>query len=121
MQRRHRLVRNRDFEEVHRHGRSWAHTLLVLRAQANGLAHSRFGFVVGRHIGKAVFRNRVKRRLREAVRARLQHIASGWDVVLIARPPIASAPFAQIVEALDSLLARAGLCQSGSATPEASG
>jgi ribonuclease P protein component len=118
MQRRHRLVRNREFEEVHSRGRSWAHPLLVLRAHANGLAYSRFGFVVGRYIGKAVVRNLVKRRLREAVRARLRDIAAGWDVVLIARPPIARAPFAEITNALDSLLARAGLYETALGLPD---
>jgi ribonuclease P protein component len=83
--------------------------MLILRAHANGLSHTRFGFVVGRRIGKAVVRNRVKRRLREATRARLPVTKEGWDVVLIARPAIANAPFAEITQALDWLLGRAGL------------
>lgn len=112
MQRRHRLTGSKEFKRVRDHGRSWFHPLLVLRAHLSGLAFSRFGFVVGKPIGKAAVRNCVKRRLREAARARLPDIGPGWDVVLIARPSIANAQFAQVAEALDWLLGRAGLCKT---------
>jgi ribonuclease P protein component len=70
---------------------------------------SRSGFVVGRRIGNAVARNRVKRRLREAVRARYAGLASGFDLVWIARPPIATAEFAAIGAGVDEVLRRARL------------
>ncbi len=116
MQRCRRLKGNKEFQHVRNHGRSWSHHLLVLCAHPNELAYSRFGFVVGKHVGKAVVRNRVKRRLREAVHARLAFVAEGWDVVLIARSPIVSARFVEIMEALDSLLSRAGLRASAAAS-----
>jgi ribonuclease P protein component len=75
----------------------------------NGLSRSRFGFLVSKRLGGAVVRNRVRRWLREAARARLTHVASGWDMVLIAREPAAEAGFWRIGEALDSLLGRAAL------------
>jgi ribonuclease P protein component len=70
---------------------------------------SRSGFVVGRRIGNAVVRNRVKRRLREMVRARYPALAPGVDLVWIARPPIAAADFAAIGAGVDELLRRARL------------
>jgi len=87
------------------------HPLLVMSSLPNGLAHSRFGFSVGRRIGQAVDRNRVKRRLREAVRVRMQNgeLAAGWDVAFIARRPAGAATFEQIDQAVDLLLRRAGL------------
>jgi len=109
MHRRHRLVQRQQFQQVRRLGRSWAHPLLVLLVMENGLSHSRFGFLVSRRLGGAVVRNRVKRWLREATRARLAHVAPGWDMVLIAREPAAEAGFWRIGEALDSLLGRAAL------------
>jgi len=90
-------------------GRSWAHPLVVLCASPNGLDRSRFGFSVGKRIGKAVVRNRVKRLLREVVRQRLDRIQRGWDIVLIARPPIAQADYWQIDRAVEMLLHRARL------------
>ncbi len=71
--------------------RSWAHPLLVLYAAANEGGPTRAGFVVGRRIGKAVVRNRVKRRLREAWRSLLEEVPPGHDYVLIARPGLPEA------------------------------
>jgi ribonuclease P protein component len=111
MQRRHRLRSSADFGHVRQHGRTLAHPLLVLSYVRNDLEYSRFGFVVGGRLGKAVTRNRVKRRMREAVRMRNQEqkIARGWDIVLIARQPIVTASFQQVDEAIGLLLRRANL------------
>ena len=111
MRKKNRLRTNAEFERVRREGSTRLHPLLVLSCLPNGLEHSRFGFAVGRRIGKAVERNRVKRRLREAVRVRLQRgeITPGWDVVLVARHPVQAAPFHQVDEAIGLLLRRAGL------------
>jgi ribonuclease P protein component len=89
--------------------RSWAHPLLVLYVapQEGERGPSRSGFVVGRRVGNAVVRNRVKRRLREAVRARYAALAPGVDLVWIARPPIAAADFPAITAEVDYLLRRA--------------
>jgi ribonuclease P protein component len=107
MKRQQRLTRSSDFGRVRKHGRSWAHPLLILAADRNDLHIARFGFVVSRKVGKAVVRNRVKRRLREAVRQHLDEIPSGWDLVILARPPSAGASFAEIESALAQTLARA--------------
>jgi len=83
----------------------------VLSALPNGLEYSRFGFAIGRRIGKAVVRNRIKRRMRESIRTRLKRreIAAGWDVVFIARRPIRDASFHQVDEAIGLVLRRACL------------
>lgn len=51
-----------------------------------------------------MIRNRVRRRLREVVRQRLPRVAPGWDVVLIARTPIAQATYHDIEQACERLL-----------------
>jgi ribonuclease P protein component len=61
----------------------------------------------GRTTGNAVHRNRAKRLLREAVRPMLASLASGWDLVLIARPALATATLEDTRLALRSLLQRA--------------
>jgi len=111
MRSKYRLKANADFQHLRRHGHTLHHPLLVISFLPNSLEHSRFGFVVGKRIGKAVVRNRIKRRLREAVRLRLQRgeIAQGWDVAFIARRPIRGASFRQIDGAVGQLLRRARL------------
>jgi len=111
MRKKHRLRANADFQRLRRNGRTLLHPLVVISLLPNGLEHSRFGFSIGKRIGKAVQRNRIKRRMREAVRGKLQKgkIAAGWDVVFIARRPIRDASYHQVDEAIGLLLRRAGL------------
>lgn len=109
MKRDFRLRERERFEQVRREGSCWNDRLLVLCALPNEQTLSRFGFSASRRVGKAVVRNRVKRRLREIVRLRRQGIAAGWDVILIARPPIARAGYHDIERAVERLLRQAGL------------
>ena len=107
MRREQRLAKARDFAAVYRKGRAFADRLLVLRLIENGLARNRYGFVTGRGIGKAVVRNKVRRRLREAVRS--QGPAGSWDMVIIARRPAAEADFHWLRRSLGRLLGKAGV------------
>ena len=109
MQRRHRLTTSKQFSQIHREGLSIANRLLVVRVLANGLDHSRFGFLVSKRIGNAVVRNRVKRRLREVVR--LTPVKPGWDAVFIARRDINQADFQQLKQSAENLLRRTQLVE----------
>lgn len=111
MDRPSRLRRNEDFQRARREGRSWASPWVVLVAAANDLDHTRFGFAVGKKIGRAVVRNRVKRRLREVVRLHRQTIPPGWDIILIARTALQDVSFEQLDRAVTQLLGRARLLQ----------
>ncbi len=111
MERKYRLRLNADFQRARQEGKSWANRLMVLCALPNELEHSRFGFAASKRIGKAVIRNRVRRRMREAVRLRRASIVEGWDLVFIARPPIVRATYAEVAQAVDDLLRRANLCK----------
>ena len=109
MERKYRLRLNADFQRVRQQGNSWANKLVVLCALPNDLKHSRFGFVASRRIGTAVVRNRVRRRMREAVRLRLTSVAEGWDVVFIARSAVVPATYAEVSGAVEDVLRRASL------------
>jgi len=108
----HRLTRSDDYARVRRDGRSRAHPLLILAAAPNGGETTRVGLTVGKKIGPAVTRNRVKRVLREAARARLARMRPGYDIVLIGRPDTAGARLAPVGLALDQLLRRADLLKA---------
>ena len=87
--------------------RGWSHPLLVLYVAPNDLDHTRVGITVSSRVGKAVVRNKVRRRLREALRARLDRITPGVDLLVVARPASARATWSELNQALDGLLARA--------------
>lgn len=79
------------------------HVLLLLGpGQA---AHARVGLTVSRKVGNAVTRNRVKRWLREALRA-LTLPSFAVDMVVVARPQAASAGLSTLAAELDLLLSR---------------
>lgn len=104
------LTKPQQYAQVQAMGRSWSCVLLVMRAMPNDLDRSRLGFSVSKRVGKAVVRNKVKRRLREIVRP--VSLRPGRDIVFIARPPAAAADFAALRDAALKLLARADLVET---------
>ena len=110
MRREERLTRSSDFARVYNEGKSWANRLLVMRTVATGRALSRVGFSVSKRVGNAVVRNRVKRMLREAVRAEMRE--AGWDVVFIARAGTAASDFTEIRAAVSDLVGRSNMWKS---------
>jgi ribonuclease P protein component len=114
MQRAYRLRGSAVFQQVRARKRSWANSLLVLNTASNELGHPRLGVVVSRRVGKAVVRNRVRRRIREAVRLRLMDLTPSCDLVFLARVPSAAADWSALRGAVDELLRRARLTTSGS-------
>ena len=66
----------------------------------------RLGFTLPRAFGKAVLRNRVKRRLREALRVRLFKMSPEWDIVINPRRPAIAAPIEDLRRELDRLVAQ---------------
>lgn len=102
-----RLRRRRDFRALRRASRPVRSRLLTLRSRPNGLGRSRAGYAVGRPVGGAVVRNRVRRRLRELVRS--LPLASGYDLVVAANPASANASFREIGDALAACARRSGV------------
>ena len=112
---RQRLSRSAEFDRVYRDGRSHASRHLVLysfpREEADG--PPRLDVSVGRKVGGAVERNRVKRLLREAFWKTAPALPAGHDFVLVARPDAGRLAAERgergIAEALAEVLRTAGL------------
>ena len=100
---RRRLSRSAEFERVYRQGRSKGNRYLVLyafpRAEEDAQG-PRLGLSVGRRVGGAVERSRVKRVLREAFWEEAARLPAGSDYVVVARPE--SLGLAELVDGLGS-------------------
>jgi ribonuclease P protein component len=88
-----RLSRSGDFERAYREGESHSNRFVILYSfprppTDEDTEGARLGVSVGRNVGGAVERNRVKRALREAFRPLANRVPDGHDYVLVARPDI---------------------------------
>ena len=93
-----RLLKHADFERVYKQGRrhfSSHMTVFYLRQTEGG---ARTGFTVGRVLGGAVARNRIKRRLREAVRLRRSLLTGPVDVVINPKKSVLAVEFPVLLE-----------------------
>lgn len=102
-----RLRRPGEFAEIRRVGKKRGNEFLLLRALDTGTETTRLGFSVGKRLGNAVKRNLVKRRLREILRQ--LEIGKGWDIVVSARPPAATASYRALSNAIEELLRKADI------------
>jgi ribonuclease P protein component len=110
------LSRPQDFAAVQGTGISRSNSLLTARFLRTDLETTRFGLSTGRKLGGAVVRNRVRRRIREALRVMAPSFQPGWDVLIIARPAIVEADHATLVGALRRILHRGGVLGGPAAT-----
>lgn len=115
-----RLRSSLDFARLRREGRRVGGAYLALSYASRPIPDGaavvkeqpvRVGFSVSKRVGGAVVRNRVKRRLREAVRVRLTSLPAGWDIVISARPAAANADYATLDAELGGLFERARLAR----------
>ncbi len=89
----------------------YANSYLVLYARRNRTGTNRVGVTVGKKLGHAVVRNRVRRRLREIYRLNEFRFAPGWDIVVVARSRCIGADFQKLTDAYLSLAEKAGILQ----------
>jgi len=99
-----RLRKKSDINNVFKEGRTVAGNFIFLRAAKNKLNTNRFAFVVSFKVSpKSVLRNKIKRRLREAVKKIIPEIKRGFDFIIIAKPEIIDKKFKAIQEEINEI------------------
>lgn len=103
-----RVRRGADFDRAFREGGRAGDGLLVVHAVPNGGPEPRLGLAVGKVVGNAVRRNRVKRLLREAFRLHRAELPAAHDLVVVAKGDGGPAwTLAALAESLRNLSAKA--------------
>jgi ribonuclease P protein component len=110
------LSRPQEFSAILEHGTVRSTNLINARFLRTNREVTRFGLATGRRIGGAVVRNRVRRRLREALRERAGALQPGWDVLIMPRPAVVGADHATLVGSLHRILERGGVLEGASAS-----
>ena len=90
------LKENYEFRRMYRKGASAVSGSMVLYCRKNNRGNNRLGITVSVKLGKAVVRNRAKRRLREVYRLNTPALKQGWDIVLVGRGRAVTAPWKEL-------------------------
>lgn len=96
-------MKKRDFDNVFKKGKTKAGKLVFLKILKNNSKINRFGIIVSTKISKkAVYRNKIKRRIREIIRQ--INIKSGFDIAITAKVEIVDKNYQEIKNDIESLL-----------------
>src|SRR6185436_6264942 len=101
------LLRSQDFRRVYDGGSKYACPLFaafsIRETQPDG---PHIGFTAPRALGNAVVRNRIRRRVREAVRFHLERLNPQWSIVINPRRKAFDAPMPELRQEIERLFLR---------------
>ena len=103
-----KILRNKiEFSKVYNQGRSYSNQSLIIHVMKSDDVEGKIGFAVGKKIGNAVVRNRIKRLLREVYRLNQHEIQCDVSMILIARKSLIDASFEDVTKNFKDICRRA--------------
>jgi ribonuclease P protein component len=101
-----RLLKHADFQAVYQRGKKhFSGNVTVFYRERDDDAGPRVGFTVGKVLGSAVERNRIRRRMRAAVQGHLSQLTRPFDLVMHPRMPVLRLEFAKLEKEIEQLFA----------------
>lgn len=113
MKRETSIKENYEFRRIYAKGKSGVSPFLVVYCRPNRRGNNRLGVTVSAKLGKAVVRNRVRRRLREIYRLSQPGMKRGYDIVLVARSRAVTASYRELERAYRRSCERLKLWENG--------
>tara|TARA_B100001123_G_C15119541_1_gene950762 strand:- start:339 stop:680 length:342 start_codon:yes stop_codon:yes gene_type:complete len=104
------ITKPQDFATTRKNGLVFKNQFLVIFVNRNDLKMTQIGLSVGKRIGNAVNRNRVKRRLREILS--LINIVDGVDILIVARLKVSIATYKELSHSVFNLMRKAGILEN---------
>lgn len=105
------IKENHIFRRLYAKGRTAASPCLAVYCRRNGGNGNRLGITVSTKLGKAVRRNKVRRRIREIYRLHQADLTPGWDIVVVARVRAAHSSYAALERSFFSCVDKLNLRQ----------
>ena len=99
-----KLSKTSEFKKVFSEGRRIEGKNLIIFILKNDYDFNRLGIIVKKEIGKAVVRNKIKRRLKETSRLLNMKLLPGYDIIVLAKNNIREANYFEICYDLEGLL-----------------
>lgn len=113
MKRETTVKENYEFRRIYAKGKSGVSPYLVVYCRPNRRGHNRLGVTVGAKLGKAVVRNRVRRRFREIYRLNARRLKPGYDVIIVARTRSVESEYHALEGAFLAACRRLGILAEG--------
>ncbi|MFJ7972894.1 ribonuclease P protein component [Psychrobacillus sp. NPDC096389] len=114
MNKRQRIKRNAEFQEIFKKGKSFANRQFVVYCLTKEEDYYRVGLSVSKKVGNAVVRNRIKRYIRQTFLEIHDQVYSKMDYIIIARNPAAKLDFHETKKSLEHVLKIAKVLQKKS-------
>lgn len=104
------IKKNHEFRRVYNKGKSAATSKIVVYCRQRRAADkNRLGITVGTKIGKAVIRNRIRRRIKEIYRLNEEKLKTGYDIVIVARVRSREAQYRELENDILKLCSKLGI------------
>lgn len=104
------IKKDYEFRKVYKHGKSFANKYLVVYILKNKTDQTRIGISISKKVGNAITRNRIRRRMKEIYRLKIdENIKKGYDLVFISRVAAKDANYKDIEKSMYSLVRKNGL------------
>ena len=114
MNKKYRLRKNYQFNFVYKNGKAVSNEFCTVVFCKNKASVPRVGYSVSKKFGKAVKRNRAKRRMKEAVGSFFVKMNASCNYIFLPKPPCLDANFAVLKLSMEKLLQKAGLIKAES-------
>jgi ribonuclease P protein component len=93
-------MKNKDFQNVYKKGKSHANRYLVMYVLNNETSENRLGISVSKKVGNSVVRHRITRLIKESYRLQKETFNKGYDIVVVARTSAKEKTYGEIESAL---------------------